>query len=90
MPDYGCWPLWEASPEVVGNIDPASLPISNSLREDLENWARIYDATLKRANPAASGFSDKTAEKSFKSNGVALAIRLQEELGKDFEINLRG
>jgi hypothetical protein len=88
MADYECWPLWEASPGVVDNIDPSSLPISDSLRYELRNWAREFDATLNWADPASSGFPNETAEREFRIAGVEIARRLQQELGAGFEVIL--
>jgi hypothetical protein len=51
MADYQCFPLWEASPGEVGNIDPDDLPISHILKERLAAWARAFDATLSMDYP---------------------------------------
>ena len=80
MPDYDCWPLWETG-DRVGNIDPASLPISESLQERLESWARRYDETLNRQNPTASGFDSPESEAAFEQEGLALHTALKVELG---------
>jgi hypothetical protein len=85
MPDYDCWPLWETG-EDVGNIDPASLPISERLQERLEAWARRYDETLNRENPATSGFASSEVESSFEKEGVALCAALMAELGEGSEV----
>lgn len=52
MADYQCFPLWEASPGAVGNIDPKDLPISLSLQRELMVWAEKFDATLNMQDPA--------------------------------------
>ena len=57
MPDYQCHPLWEASPGMVGNIDPATLPIPRDPVARLPEWARLYDATLNADDPVQSGFN---------------------------------
>jgi hypothetical protein len=51
MADYQCWPLWEASPGRFGDIEPASLPISDSLRGDLLEWKRMFDSILNLDDP---------------------------------------
>jgi len=86
MTDYQCFPLWEASPGVVGNINPQDLPISTSLREALLAWAAKYDATLNMADPLSSGFDSRQAASEFREEGDALAQRLQKELGENYTI----
>lgn len=86
MADYECWPLWEASPGKVGDINPASLPISDSLRDELRKWKQSYDSILNRSDPASSAFPNEAAEQEFKKTGFKLAKRLQQELGDGFEV----
>ena len=86
MADYNCHPLWEASPGVIGNIDPNELPLSEGLRQSLAEWARIYDATLNINDPASSGFPDANAEAVFKKMAHELGERLKNELGDTFPI----
>jgi len=81
MADYGCWPLWAMAPDEPRNIDPAELPISESLRESLYAWAQTYDATLNEDYPPDSGFPSEDAEQEFDRQGRELRARLQEELG---------
>jgi hypothetical protein len=89
MPDYQCFPLWEASPGQVGNIDPKNLPISNDLRTQLIMWAETYDATLNMNDPACSGFQSDEAEAQFKRIGSKLGERLREELGQNFTVKVK-
>jgi hypothetical protein len=89
MPDYGCFPLWEASAGQVGNVDPQALPISRSLRADLARWAASYDKTLNAADPGSSGFETEEDEERFKQEGSALGQRLQAELGLDWIIKVK-
>ena len=86
MADYQCWPLWEASPGKFGDIDPASLPISDSLRAELLEWKKRFDSILNLDDPASSRFPDAAAEQEFKRMGAALAERLQQELGAGYEV----
>jgi hypothetical protein len=86
MADYQCYPLWEASPGEVGNIDPNSLPLSTSLREQLMAWADVYDSTLNWEDPALSGFASGDAVDEFKTQGMRLADQLREELGRKFVV----
>ena len=86
MCDYDCHPLWEASPGEVGNIDPASLPITTDLRIALVAWSLRFDETLNRDDPRLSGFASEKEEASFKSEGFSLAERLRNELGPDYAV----
>ena len=89
MTDYQCYPLWEASPGEVGNIDPNSLPLSTSLRDQLMDWADVYDKTLNWEDPATSGFASVYAVDEFKAQGMKLADRLREELGPEFLVEAK-
>ncbi|ECI6492950.1 hypothetical protein AH716_004578 [Salmonella enterica subsp. enterica] len=89
MADYYCYPLWLSGDDEVGNVDPDSLPISALLKEELKIWATQYDATLNLDDPANSGFLSKEEEVLFKQKGRYLMSKLQEELGKDYEITYK-
>lgn len=88
MPDYHCYPLWEQSDHVVGNIDPASLPIPEALVKDLLTWAQTFDATLNMDDPLRSGFPDIEQEAAFKEQGRILQQRLAQALGADYLVSL--
>ena len=81
MADYGCYPVWETAPDLFGNIDPSTLPISSSLCTRLLAWAAVYDASLVRDDPARSGFSSPAAEQAWLSEGAQLTEALRQELG---------
>jgi hypothetical protein len=89
MPDYGCFPLWEASAGAVGNIDPRTLPLSVGLTSELEKWAEQYDATLDVDNPLSSGFTSSEHERDFADVGRRLCTLIQQELGHEFSIFLQ-
>lgn len=84
MADYQCFPLWENSPGVVGNVDPASLPISSNLTERLNDWASRFDTTLNSDCPMSSGFLSDTEERKFINDGRYLCQALQAELGDGY------
>jgi len=86
MSDYNCYPLWKVGPSGVQNVDPRELAISASLAKELLNWADVYDATLRRDDPASSGFSSSEAENSFENEGVRLWKALIKELGESSEV----
>lgn len=89
MADYDCFPLWEATPGQVGNVDPGSLPISKQLQAELAAWAQIFNHTLNQDDPQKSGFVCTEEEKKFKVMGRALGERLQAELGADFMVKVK-
>lgn len=88
MADWDCHPLWGTVDPEIGDIDPASLPISAELVAALAAWSAAYDATLDRDDPAASGFATSAAEAAFRAEGARLAERLTAELGDGVEIVL--
>ena len=85
MADYRCWPLWHDGGDEVGNIDPQSLPLSEELIADLNDWAATLDDGLNWADPgntkSPDGFFDE-----FNHRGRDLAKRLRDELGPTYEI----
>jgi len=81
MADYGCFPLWEASPGLIGNIDPETLPISAPLKSRLLRWSHDYDSTLNVDDPLNSGFRSPEEQASFDKDGANLAEALRKELG---------
>jgi hypothetical protein len=85
MPDYNCWPLWEAGDE-VGNIDPATLPISEKLQQKLLAWSRAYTETLDQDYPPDSKFTSLDNEEAFEKEGLSLRNLLANELGQEYEI----
>ncbi len=87
--DYQCFPLWEASPGVVGNIDPEDLPISFSLQQRLTAWAKKFDATLNIDDPLSSGFGSEEERIKFREEGAILAQNLQEELRPGYIVNTK-
>jgi hypothetical protein len=89
MPDYQCHPLWEASPGLVGNIDPTTLPISPGLIARLAEWAHSYDATLNLDDPLQSGFKNVAEKQSFIDVGNQLAEALQAELGDSYLVKAK-
>ena len=86
MPDYFCYPLWEASPGEFGNIDPSSLPISTALQEKLLDWSRTFDQTLDMDDPSSAGFKSEDTVIAFNRMGAELANQLREELGSEYAI----
>lgn len=84
MTDYECHPLWHVGPDEFGDIDPATLPVSDERRLELAHWDKDYDQTLDMDDPPSSGFESEALEAEFKAQGHRLAERLRDELGTDF------
>lgn len=89
MPDYQCFPLWDMTPGAYGDLDPKALPISELLQGQLMDWARAYDETLNLEDPVNSGFVTVDAKNAFEAEGMRLADRLREELGSQFEVQVK-
>lgn len=74
---------------MVGNIDPATLPISRELVARLAEWARLYDATLNVDDPVQSGFKHDAEKQAFIDVGNRLAEALQAELGDSYLVKAK-
>ena len=86
MPDYFCWPLWGDETDGT-NIDPSTLPISEALVERLLVWSDTFDNTLDMDDPGnGTGFDSPEDKQKFINDGIYLARDLQNELGKEYEI----
>ncbi len=86
MADYECFPLWNCDETLIGNINPAELPISSSTQEKLMQWSDIYDATLNTEDPLQSGFTNEKERWNFERMGFDLWIMLIKELPKDYTV----
>jgi hypothetical protein len=74
---------------MYGDIDPSTLPISQHLRQEFADWAKVFDNTLNEEDPATSGFQDEHSKADFRAKGISLAARLQAELGPDFVVSVK-
>ena len=71
MADYFCHPLWHIGGVDVGDIDHATLQISNDLQSNLDAWAGAFDAILDMDDPAnKGGFESPQAAESFIAQGA--------------------
>ena len=88
--DYSWWPVWEYFESNDGryknDFDPANLPISAELAQQLNDWADVYDKTLDQSYPLDSGFPSKGDALNFAKQGMELCEKLQDELGPDFKV----
>lgn len=87
MADYGCWPLWGMDGDDIGNIDPATLPLTPETRERLDRWAQSFDAMLDLDDPASSRFASPGDVARFEAEGRALWAALRLELGEGCEVH---
>ena len=85
MADYECWPLWHQGDGEVGNIDPRSIPLSEGLVVDLQEWAAKLDGTLNWADAGNTKWPDGFFAE-FNHQGRELAKRLRCELGPSYEV----
>lgn len=84
MPDYECFALWDV--DSVENINPAELPISDSLKSRIARWEEAYDSTLDRDDPTSSGFRSSEDENSFDHEGQLILQQLKQELGNSYDV----
>jgi|SRR5690554_4546548 len=85
MPDYECFALWDI--DIVENVDPANLPISDDLKARIGRWEDRYDDTLNQDDPAASGFPSVDEENAFDNEGRLICKELKNELGESYDIS---
>jgi hypothetical protein len=86
MPDYQCFPVWIATENCYGDVDPSELPLSNQLRSDLLRWSDWYDSSIDLADGRFVGFGEGDAEARFWEEGKRLARRLRQELPVNYEV----
>lgn len=79
MSEYECDPLWTHDPGRSGTISPRDLPLSESLVDDLEAWARSYDGSFNFEDLNNPNWSEAEYAAHDKA-GLALARRLKREL----------
>jgi hypothetical protein len=86
MADYYCYPLWGMDQDNIGDIDPKTLPLNESLINQLEAWSKIYDLTLNREDPNSSGFLSEADKQAFEDKGIELWRKLCQELSDNYEV----
>lgn len=87
MADYQCFPLWWQETDKVGDINPATLPLSQETIYRLEKWAETYDRTLNLEDPRLSGFASEKETQMFDLEGISLWHQLRKELAPDYEVS---
>ncbi|WP_386698370.1 hypothetical protein [Lonepinella sp. MS14436] len=87
FPEFFCYSIWLVNEDgTVENISANELPITSSLKKEIEDWEREYDSIYNDDYPLESDFRSIYDKISFQKKGDILFKRLQEELPKDFEI----
>jgi hypothetical protein len=86
MPDYGCEPLWWSGDGRVGNIDPATLPLSQETISRLDDWADSYSAGLNWDDPYNSPPLTQEELDNFEAEGISLWKQLRQELSPHYEV----
>jgi hypothetical protein len=84
MADYECFAIWDE--DLIDNINPDDLPISDELKSRIHQWEDAFDITLNRQDPANSGFSSIEALQRFDDEGKDIWYRLRNELGDQYVV----
>ncbi len=85
MADYECWPLWWASGEQVGDINPSTLPLRQETIARLAAWSAQFNSWLNWDDPAASRIPRGEAE-AFEQEGIALWQQVRQELVSQYDV----
>lgn len=87
MADYDCFPLWYNEPGKCGDINPESLPLSQSTNDRLDKWSDTFDGFLDWSDPGNSPKVPDDVWETFKQEGKELWQLLKLELGEDYEVS---
>ena len=85
MPEYGSFPIWRCN-DIRYVVEPEELPISESLKQALQEWANVYDNTIDMNDPASAGFKSNMEMEIFEKIGLELWKQLKTELGDGYII----
>lgn len=81
MAEVQCWAIWNM--DAAGNIDSATLPLSQDLIEAIGVWEDRFDAIYKLDDPdfvSKIKFESPEEENRFYDDGWVLLERLKQEL----------
>ncbi|MEL7329448.1 MAG: hypothetical protein AAGJ69_06355 [Cyanobacteria bacterium J06559_1] len=84
--EYGADPIWEIFEDGSDNLDHRNLPLSESLKHDLDIWSQCYLDTFDEDYPPDGGFASVAEEKAFEEEGLNLWKRLRQELDPDIQM----
>jgi hypothetical protein len=90
LPEFLCFSLWSTH-DGGGeeNIDPASLPISDTLKSLLNDLEYRWDETFNSEYPPDSKFINAEAEEEFRKLAQLVYEMLTIELGSSYQIIYR-
>lgn len=86
MADYQAGPLWWTGNDRFGDVDPATLPLSEGLRTALLAWAQRFDSWIDPDDPGGSQVS-AAEQANFDAVGMQLWRQLQQELSKEYHVS---
>lgn len=86
MADYQSYPLWWSGSDQVGNINPATLPLSTETVRRLERWAETFDSWLNLDDPNSDDLPSGQEVQEFRKEGLNLWKALRQELAPDYEV----
>jgi hypothetical protein len=89
MADYGCFPLWYNESDKCGDINPESLPLTQSTINRLHKWSDLYNTFLDWSDPGNSPEVPDDVWEAFKQEGKELWKLLQLELGLDYKVSYK-
>ena len=79
MAEVQCWAIWDM--DGTGNVDPATLPISEELVKFIYEWSSRFDATyplnLENFGTDMIGFDSKEQEDTFYDDGWKILHQLK-------------
>lgn len=81
MAEVQCWAIWDIS--ASDNIDPATLPLSDKLIDELNEWSDRFDSIYKLDDPNFHlniEFASMQEEEAFYDDGWLLLKKLREEM----------
>ncbi|MGR9194713.1 hypothetical protein [Rhizobium leguminosarum] len=81
MAEVQCWAIWDM--DKPDNINPYTLPISQELAEDINQWSDRFDSIYKLDQPNFQidiSFSSKQEEDRFYDDGWRILDRLKSEM----------
>ncbi|QRX84370.1 hypothetical protein [Glaciimonas sp. PAMC28666] len=84
--EYLTSPIFDHSVEHMGPVELSELPLSISLVKEIEEWDRIFQATLCQNYPPHSRFKIEEELQIFNEKGYQISIKLQQELKQKYEI----
>lgn len=86
MADYQCFPLWWYNSDIVGDINPEDLPISNELKDGLLKWSDLYDSFINLEEPNVDKDIPQETMDNFENTGLELWKKLQQELEGKYRV----